>query len=183
MLHVCAFTVIPRSRSTSSLSRTCFFPPGSMVPVSSRSLSLSVLFPWSTWATMQKLRNRSSGISAILFSKLPTTFDAYRGEEDEKVLLKIGIWVGSLEPCRAFSIRWKHGRISHSDDLAFPPPPLILELDVVEDESCPKNSTCGEDPRLKLGTLMLLYQLKRAEIQTMNLLRSMPRTFRRSSSL
>lgn len=42
MVHVCALTVIPRSRSTSSLSRICLFPPALIVPVSSKRRSLTV---------------------------------------------------------------------------------------------------------------------------------------------
>lgn len=36
-----------------------------MVPVNSKSLSLSVLLPWSTCATIQKLRYRSIGMARI----------------------------------------------------------------------------------------------------------------------
>jgi hypothetical protein len=39
-----------------------------MVPVYSSNLSLRVLFPWSMWATMQKLRYRSMGMASMRFS-------------------------------------------------------------------------------------------------------------------
>ena len=122
---------MPRSLSTSSLSRNCFLPPGSIVPVSSRSRSLRVLLPWSTWATMQKFRNRSSGISDILFSRLPTIFDdeAWRvGEQDQDGQ------IGRLDARRACKIAngalligRRHGRIS-------PPKPFSLSYHVKQFE-------------------------------------------------
>lgn len=91
MLHVCALTVIPLSLSTSSLSRICLLPPFSIVPVSSKSRSLSVLLPWSTCATIQKLRNRSSGIASIRRSKSVLGFEggaAHRAMDVVNVRLK-----------------------------------------------------------------------------------------------
>lgn len=92
-MQVCALTVMPRSRSTSSLScpashvsllvyfsrvwskkesertRICLFESlAEIVPVNSSNRSLSVLFPWSICATMQKLRYRSIGMALTLFS-------------------------------------------------------------------------------------------------------------------
>jgi len=54
-------TVIPRSRSTWSLSRYCVFEPFLIAPVNSSNLSARVLLPWSICATMLKFRMRSSG--------------------------------------------------------------------------------------------------------------------------
>ena len=51
--------VMPRSRSSSMLSRSCcFIARFSTVPVSSSRRSASVDLPWSTWAMMLKLRIR-----------------------------------------------------------------------------------------------------------------------------
>lgn len=91
MLHVCALTVIPLSLSTSSLSRICLLPPFSIVPVSSKSRSLRVLFPWSTCATIQKFRNRSRGIASIRRSKSVLGFEggaAHRAMDVVNVRLK-----------------------------------------------------------------------------------------------
>ena len=53
-----ALMVMPRSRSRSIESRYwARMSRGSTAPVSSRMRSASVDFPWSTWATMLKLRN------------------------------------------------------------------------------------------------------------------------------
>src|SRR6187200_2580930 len=54
---------MPRSRSRSIRSRYCArMSRAATAPVSSRSRSASVDFPWSMWATMQKLRIRSGGV-------------------------------------------------------------------------------------------------------------------------
>jgi len=54
---VWALIVIPRSRSRSILSRNwSTFSRSERVPVSSRSRSARVDFPWSMWAMMEKLR-------------------------------------------------------------------------------------------------------------------------------
>jgi hypothetical protein len=45
------------------------------VPVSSSSLSLRVLFPWSMCATMQKLRYRSMGMAAMRCSSSAGVLD------------------------------------------------------------------------------------------------------------
>ena len=58
---LCALTVIPRARSTGSRSRYCFLPPGGIAPVISSRRSASVDLPWSTCATMEKLRTLASG--------------------------------------------------------------------------------------------------------------------------
>src|ERR1017187_2105944 len=53
--------VMPRSRSRSSVSSTCsFISRFCSMPVASIRRSASVDLPWSMWATMQKLRMRSS---------------------------------------------------------------------------------------------------------------------------
>ena len=65
MLTACAFTVIPRRRSTGSVSRTCLLLPSRFIaPVSSSNRSASVLLPWSTCAMMLKFLVRSRGIAA-----------------------------------------------------------------------------------------------------------------------
>lgn len=64
---VWALTVIPRSRSTCSLSNICFWPGGT-TPQISRILSASVDLPWSTWATILK-RQRNT----VVFQKFTKT--------------------------------------------------------------------------------------------------------------
>ena len=57
--------VIPRSRSRSSVSSTCaFISRFCSIPVASINRSANVDFPWSMWATMQKLRIRDGGVTA-----------------------------------------------------------------------------------------------------------------------
>lgn len=68
ILTACDLTVMPRSRSTFSLSRTCLFEPSlGMVFVRSSRRSASVDLPWSMCAMIEKLRvsNRSNGISCF----------------------------------------------------------------------------------------------------------------------
>src|SRR5450759_2548322 len=56
--------VIPRSRSSSILSRSCsFMSRAATVPVTSRTRSASVDLPWSMWAMMLKLRMWSSAVT------------------------------------------------------------------------------------------------------------------------
>lgn len=55
--------------------RICLFSSlAEMVPVISSKRSLSVLLPWSMWATMQKLRKRSRGMAAMRFSRSLSSF-------------------------------------------------------------------------------------------------------------
>jgi hypothetical protein len=107
---------MPRSRSTSSLSRICCLPPGGIVPVSSSSRSDSVDLPWSTWATMQKLRNREIGIAAIRRSSSDWTLDELAAVRDAVVakeraaqtawLIRSGNWRADL--LRALCSVWQH---------------------------------------------------------------------------
>jgi flagellar biosynthesis protein FlhB len=63
MRTVLALMVIPRSRSISIASSiwSCM-SRSATVPVSWISRSASVDFPWSIWATMEKLRMRASSV-------------------------------------------------------------------------------------------------------------------------
>ena len=55
--------VMPRSRSMSMVSSSCAFISRSVtVPVDWISRSASVDFPWSMWATMEKLRMRAMSV-------------------------------------------------------------------------------------------------------------------------
>ena len=60
---------------------------------------------------MQKLRNRSSGISDIRFSRLPTALEAYSAENT--VNGRFEIWVCTLEPTVALNIFGNHVRMDH----------------------------------------------------------------------
>jgi len=94
-----------------------------MVPVSSRRRSLRVDLPWSTCATMQKLRNRSIGIAAMRFSSSDCIFRgcaasrlgvarklrlAIGAEQRRKALLKLA---GSLSNREASCRIRRHGSI------------------------------------------------------------------------
>ena len=58
-----ALIVMPRSRSMSIASSICsFMSRVSTVPVSWMRRSASVDFPWSIWATMEKLRMREMSV-------------------------------------------------------------------------------------------------------------------------
>ncbi len=75
----CALMVMPRSRSRSIESRYCArMSRGSTAPVSSRMRSARVDFPWSTWATMLKLRKRSSPGTSPLSSRAAGNADPAR---------------------------------------------------------------------------------------------------------
>ncbi len=66
-----AFTVMPRSRSISRSSSTCSRNSRcEMAPLISRSWSASVLFPWSMWATIEKLRMNRESMVSLSFSVL-----------------------------------------------------------------------------------------------------------------
>src|SRR5689334_17765153 len=61
--------VIPRSRSRSIVSRSCSrIWRFSTAPVASMRRSARVDFPWSMWATMQKLRMRDWDIGARIYT-------------------------------------------------------------------------------------------------------------------
>ena len=79
---VCALTVMPRSRSTGSLSRICLLSAeASTAPTSSRMRSASVDLPWSTCATMLKLRIRSRGTEEGSKEPPPVLFLAWQEED------------------------------------------------------------------------------------------------------
>src|SRR5699024_6230060 len=65
------FTVMPRSRSTSSRSRYCArITRSSTIPVYCSIRSASVDLPWSMWAMMQKLRRKAGSVELGVIAEL-----------------------------------------------------------------------------------------------------------------
>ncbi len=81
---VCALTVIPRSRSTLSLSRNWALASGGSVCVIWSRRSASVLFPWSMCAMMLRFLMRSGGKSSMSILRDLPSLPARAGGVEEK---------------------------------------------------------------------------------------------------
>lgn len=96
-----------------------------MVPVSSRSRSDSVLLPWSTCATMQKLRYRSMGMAAIRRSSSVSgalaTFDRDALQAAELVNERIVLYL-DVKPADDFRLAAGHlgAALSHRANCRHP---------------------------------------------------------------